>query len=222
MVTKLLSVKRGGQHTAITPSLLVARHERLHWFLELLRPFPKRLGIAVHNKVNGDVAIVDLVGGGGPLYVAGFVMAIIVDPIQRVAGSRLSTQDRKKLFKRVESKFNSPTAVDWIFFMVAVLAPSLRGIVRLVFTRRSRPRFALAFAMTNLRLRKHLNPLASARTSVAGAQVNGRDSFHLSANATAVPRNAFWPHPISRLVQHCQEAKGLTGQVEFVHGSILT
>lgn len=175
------------------------------------RPLADRMRFVFGSDVNIVNTIVLLDRGQSPSQVSWLVVAVIVLAVQCMLWRRSAANIRQKLIKRIESKFNSTTAVTGVAPAFNVSASTFCFEIRSVFWR-----FLSSGYLTMRRARNHNSGTAARSCAVLTQEYDGRNALKRAAIASAEPNTqstALRAGLLSDVAKYFQLTKDLTLQI---------
>lgn len=121
---------RDHYRTVITPSALQAASDGGITNPGLFSPKAEVLRNTVDSQHSGLPSVQSLLATGCPADVARLVMAVNVDSVKAVRGTRAKADSGNELFERFKAKFNTASTIVRVAFVARILTARLRVIER--------------------------------------------------------------------------------------------
>jgi hypothetical protein len=125
-----------------------------------------------------------LFGWRSPSQITFFVMTVYINSVKAMRWTWFSSDFRKKFFERMETKFNTPSAIVREFMIVGIIAATFSGIVGDKF--RTLLSVCL-FAVRKICFSRFFSIVATTGASCFAPKALAVDSFNGSASATTQP-----------------------------------
>lgn len=110
MITRL--IRGQGHSTFSAPSQFVnALVNIVQWYSMKFRPLGRRLSCVPNSNFEASSGILTLFFLCSPSQIALFIMTIVINPVQRMFRRRFKSHIIEKVLERIETKFDSTTAI---------------------------------------------------------------------------------------------------------------
>ena len=128
---------RSGNSLFFAPSIILdSAINKVARKSKLLAPFSSSHGDSIVRDSPASAHIIHLLMYSSPATILRCVVAIVIDAVNRVLGSRLVTHISKEVFKRIKpsiANLNTPTSVSGIFRVSNVVASIFYASPRVIF-----------------------------------------------------------------------------------------
>lgn len=160
------------------------------------------------SDISRRAFVVGLQGAFSPANVAGFVMAIVVNAVQRIRRARSSPYRGQKFFKILEAKFNATAAIISPLRAIRICAADLCLNVNFIF-RAFAP--CARFVVPSRRVARMVQ--ASARFDAAAQQIVCSDNRRIAAFTLTQPVGPLAFQPAAGIAKHVQFMKFAARQI---------
>lgn len=158
---------RHGYSTPFTPSLTQSAFNRRPFMMKMLHPFDQDFCDAINGNVTVASRIARLFCWRGPVYIARFIMTVVIYTIQRVPWAGTKAHGSKEIFKRSKVEFNTSFAMSLIRSTRWTSTSPFGLLICLIFRT---DRLISRMSMGQARLPQSLTAQASTRCSMAPSQ----------------------------------------------------